>query len=238
MSAPYAANARRDYGRGPAPSGSSMWPPALPRPIAPLQSGRVRQPAVWGRWRAGIVLFLWATSGTAGDGAPGRLGDLDRERSPRRVLARPLDARRWSEWALYCRRDGLRAARDRIPIGAGRACPAEARPRREARLVVRGARSSDGEHHGRLVAAWTPPPGGGQRRSPCRVCHRLVDHRPARRSACDESPLTGMRRAADSFVHRAPAPLALAATPTRAALCRRYGPGPALEKRAGIWGAR
>ena len=61
-----------------------------------------------------------------------------------------------------------------------------------ARVVVRGPRSSDGEHHHRLVAASTTPPGGGQGHGPCRLRHRLADHRPPRRSACKECPLTGM----------------------------------------------
>ena len=135
---------------------------------------------------------LWATarSATPHRGGP---GGLDHERSPRADSPCASDARRWSAWALNRQRDGLRPARNRLPVGAGCACPAEVRARREAGLVVRDPRSGDGEHHGRLVAASAPPTGGAQQRGPCRLRHRLVDHRPARRSAWEEGPLTGMR---------------------------------------------
>lgn len=102
-------------------------------------------------------------------------------------------ARRWRAWALNRQCDGLRPARNRLPVGAWCACPAEVRARRETSLVVCDPRSSDGEHHGRLVAASTPPTGCAQRRRPCRLRHRLVDHRPTRRSAWEEGPLTGLR---------------------------------------------
>lgn len=55
------------------------------------------------------------------------------------------------------RRDCQRAARDRVPRGAGRAGPAETGAHREARVVVRDPRSSHREHQRRLGPAWTGP---------------------------------------------------------------------------------